>query len=159
MLNNKVIKYKNNIHLLVSYLFNRVHLTFRQKKPGSIAPLMGKKRANPKKKGRPPATHGREMYTTIIDDEMGDKIRRIAITEYKTISDVLDEALTLYLASIKNGAAPRKTSKENRVRFTTMVAPEKRDEIKLIALDHKMDISDVFNDVISQFLSAKASNK
>ncbi len=121
---------------------------------------MSKKGPDPKKKkkGRPPATHGREMYTTIIDDEMGDQVRRIAIIEHKTISDVLDEALNLYVARIKAGGKPQEISKDNRVRFTTLVDPEKRDEIKLIALDHKMDISDVFNDVIRLFLSTKSTN-
>lgn len=46
------------------------------------------------------------MYTTIINDEMGDQVRRIAIKEHKTISDVLDEALALYISRIEQGGKP-----------------------------------------------------
>jgi len=48
-------------------------------------------------RGRPPATHGRVRFTTIIDPAKRDEMKLIALKDHKTISDVFEEAVTDYI--------------------------------------------------------------
>jgi len=47
--------------------------------------------------GRPPATHGRTRFTTIIDPAKRDAMKLLALKAGKTISDVFEEAVSEYI--------------------------------------------------------------
>lgn len=86
---------------------------FDKKISGGLEGLTGKKKSTPagstpkettKGKGRPPATHGRVRFTTIIDPNKRDTMKLIALRQHRTISDVFDDAIAKYIAEyIKDG--------------------------------------------------------
>jgi hypothetical protein len=65
------------------------------------------------KLGRPKAEHGRERFTTMIDPELRDRMKVLAIMEGVTASDLFNQAVADFLEKMEIGGA--KTPNRDKV--------------------------------------------
>jgi hypothetical protein len=66
-------------------------------KPGNDRKVIEEARTEKRRRGRPPVTHNRIRFTTIIEPELRRKMKTIAALNERAIHDVFNEALQQYV--------------------------------------------------------------
>lgn len=101
----------------------------------------------------------REKFTTMINPDLRDKIKKVAIDEKRYVADIIEMLLEGFLFQ-----KPQKLIKEENIftkirkkreKFTTTINPDLRDKIKKVAIDIKKSVADIIEMLLEVFLFQK----